>query len=102
MVWISQGVAHFPLVNFRYIVYPKGPLDNSWVPINFDPSTMKALIEKGRNDAKEVVKKGPGVNFKELSNSLMGSFANPFNIDYNSFNTPTSDDIVEKIVKESN
>lgn len=65
MIWISQGLALFPNVKFRYIVYPTVAL-SGYLPINFDPVHLAELMEKGRQDAKKAVEKGEGVAFKNL------------------------------------
>jgi predicted patatin/cPLA2 family phospholipase len=82
MIWISQGLAHFSDVNFRYIVYPKGPLDSSMIPINFDPENMDRLVKLGLQEAKDTVKNGPGFNMNKLTSDWFNSPNNPFNVDY--------------------
>lgn len=68
MVWITQGIANFPQVKFRYIVAPKGPISSEWVPIGFKPKEIRSLIDLGITDAKETVKLGEGVMFNHIHN----------------------------------
>jgi predicted patatin/cPLA2 family phospholipase len=67
MIWITQGIANFPNVKFRYIVAPKGSISSEWLPMGFKPKEIRELITLGNHDAKETVKKGEGKMVEELT-----------------------------------
>jgi hypothetical protein len=78
MLWITQGLANFPRVNFRYLVAPKGPLPGEGIiPINFKKEHIEMLIEKGKEAAHEVVKEGKGVRFRHFQDYMKQSVVNP-------------------------
>ena len=60
----------FPKVNYRYIVSPTKQLPSGPIPLTFSPSQLQKMIDIGMDDAKNVVKMGPGNNF----DSLLGAF----------------------------
>lgn len=68
MHWISQGLVNFPRVNFRYVVAPKAPIDNEWIPIDFSHENIEKLIQRGREDAQKAVDKGEGTMFEHIKN----------------------------------
>lgn len=53
MIWISQGLAHFPEVEFRHIMFPEKRVDKGFIPLDFSPDNIERMIqlgiEKGRN-----------------------------------------------------
>lgn len=76
MVWITQGIANHPGVKFRYIVSPKGPISNEWIPIGFKEAEIKRLIDLGIQDAKDTVHRGEGVMFEHIKNFWNQSMEN--------------------------
>lgn len=66
MVWITQGVANFPEVNFRYIVAPQGSISSEWIPIGFKQKEINSLIKLGREDGISAVKEGEGKRLSKL------------------------------------
>lgn len=83
MIWISQGLSHWPDVNYRYIVYPKKSLDKGILPIpNFNTKHLKDLVQIGRNDAKETILAGEGFKLNQIHDSWFGSANNPFNVEF--------------------
>lgn len=47
MIWISQGLAHFPDVEFRHILFPEKPVDKGFIPIDFSPENIERMIQLG-------------------------------------------------------
>jgi len=56
----------FPNVTIRYVVAPTKPLPSGDIPLSFKPDQIETMIQMGIVDGKNVVKKGPGVNFKKM------------------------------------
>ena len=69
MVWITQGRANFPSVNFRYIVAPHESISSEWIPIGFKQKEIQRLIGLGKEDAKRTIDEGEGVRFDKLTSS---------------------------------
>jgi hypothetical protein len=69
MVWITQGKANFPNVNFRYIVSPVKSISTEWIPIGFKQKEIQRLIGLGKEDAKRTIEEGEGVMFHQLTSS---------------------------------
>jgi predicted patatin/cPLA2 family phospholipase len=68
MHWINHAMTNNPRVNFRYIVVPKVPIDNEWIPIDFSLANINKLIDMGISEAKRTVESGPFTGFKRIQN----------------------------------
>ncbi|CAI2372707.1 unnamed protein product [Moneuplotes crassus] len=77
MRWIADALTNFPRVNFRYLVVPNKPLDNEWVPINFSEEHNERLMQRGIEDAKEVIREGPKKLYSEVEKYLSDVPTNP-------------------------
>lgn len=77
MIWITQGRANYPRVNFRYVVVPSSQLDNSWVPIDFSAEHIEKLINIGLDDANKAIDEGEGKMFEHIQNYSKKSITNP-------------------------
>ncbi len=77
MRWVEDAMTNFPRINFRYSMVPKQALDNEWVPINFSHDHNEQLIQKGMEDARELIKEGPSKAFAEAKQYLSEIPVNP-------------------------
>jgi prepilin-type processing-associated H-X9-DG protein len=56
-----------PKVNFRYLFKPTSDLvTNTLYMLDFNPSNEDPMIDLGKKDAEDTIKKGPGYYFEEL------------------------------------
>lgn len=77
MIWITQGLANFPRVKFRYIVAPKGPISSEFLPMGFYSEEISRLIELGKEDAKNTIELGEGVMLNHLTSYWNHNNENP-------------------------
>ena len=77
MIWITQGLANFPRVTFRYLVAPRGSIDNSIIPIDFSRKNIERLIRIGQEDAQKTVGIGEGAMFEHVKNFWAQTATNP-------------------------
>lgn len=70
MKWVNDALMNFPRVNFRYLVVPEKPLDNAWLPINFDKAHSESLISQGMADAKASIKSSEFTKFMNHVNAV--------------------------------
>jgi len=62
MELLERAVADFDGVNFRYTVVPAGKIEASPIPMSFSHDQILKMIEKGKEDAKQALKFGPGMS----------------------------------------
>jgi len=53
-----------PNIQYRYMIIPTGALANGLDLINFNPTTIKPMIELGKKDAATAMAMGEGVSFE--------------------------------------
>jgi hypothetical protein len=63
---LIEAEAEFPDINFRYTVAPTQALPSFVIPLGFDHDQITQMIDIGRQDALDVLQKGPGVAHKEF------------------------------------
>ena len=78
MNWITQALANYPKVNFRYLVFPQESISDSWMPIDFSKKHIARLIDIGIKEAKDVVNQGEGAMFEHMKNYWNQATADPF------------------------
>ena len=101
MIWISQGIAHFPLVDFRYIVFPEEKLDKGVIPVDFSNKNMNRMIDIGIKQGHETVEKGATHSLESLQATWFNSNINPFHVEEFDDEDEVEPKSIEELLKAS-
>ena len=59
---LNEIIRAYPDVNWRYVVFPTEPLPTFYIPLGFNPESIREMIEFGYKDGHKVLEKYPKGN----------------------------------------